>query len=181
MEKLRKLRPAFGEKGTVTAGNASSINDGAAAVPVLAGDKVKELGVTPQARILGYAIFSREPDQPFCRARIRHLSNRLGRADLCGPPPDHRRPLQRLPFQRGGFRAPTGINTQNQPARPEHDVRGQAHRGSAQDHLPGAEPHGQGRRPRYLRAKPAFHRPHQLEGPQIRGRSCGPHRPGDRW
>lgn len=61
-EKLRKLRPAFGEKGTVTAGNASSINDGAAAVLVLSGDKVKELGVTPQARILGYATFSREPE-----------------------------------------------------------------------------------------------------------------------
>jgi acetyl-CoA C-acetyltransferase len=61
-EKLRKLRPAFGEKGTVTAGNASSINDGAAAVLVLSGDKVKELGVTPQARILGYATFAREPE-----------------------------------------------------------------------------------------------------------------------
>lgn len=61
-DKLRKLRPAFGEKGTVTAGNASSINDGAAAVVVLSEDKVKELGVKPQARILGYATFSREPE-----------------------------------------------------------------------------------------------------------------------
>lgn len=61
-EKLRKLRPAFGEKGTVTAGNASSINDGAAAVMVLSGDKVRELGVKPQARILGYATFAREPE-----------------------------------------------------------------------------------------------------------------------
>jgi acetyl-CoA C-acetyltransferase len=61
-EKLRKLRPAFGEKGTVTAGNASSINDGAAAVVVLSGEKVKELGVKPQARILGYATFAREPE-----------------------------------------------------------------------------------------------------------------------
>src|SRR5262249_50628654 len=54
-EKLRKLRPAFGEKGTVTAGNASSINDGAAAVVVASGEKVKQLGLKPQARILGYA------------------------------------------------------------------------------------------------------------------------------
>jgi len=61
-EKLRKLRPAFGEKGTVTAGNASSINDGAAAVLVMSGQKVKELGVKPQARILGYATFAREPE-----------------------------------------------------------------------------------------------------------------------
>ncbi|HEX9047787.1 MAG TPA: thiolase family protein [Verrucomicrobiae bacterium] len=61
-EKLRKLRPAFGEKGTVTAGNASSINDGAAAVVVASEEKVKALGLTPQAKILGYATFSREPE-----------------------------------------------------------------------------------------------------------------------
>lgn len=61
-EKLRKLRPAFGEKGTVTAGNASSINDGAAAVLVLSGEMVEEFGIRPQARILGYATFSREPE-----------------------------------------------------------------------------------------------------------------------
>ncbi len=61
-EKLRKLRPAFGEKGTVTAGNASSINDGAAAVVVLSGEKARELGVKPQARILGYATYAREPE-----------------------------------------------------------------------------------------------------------------------
>ncbi len=61
-EKLRKLRPAFGEKGTVTAGNASSINDGAAAVVVLSTDKVKQLGIKPEARILGYATYAREPE-----------------------------------------------------------------------------------------------------------------------
>ena len=61
-EKLRKLRPAFGEKGTVTAGNASSINDGAAAVMVVSGEKVKQLGLRPQARILGYASYAREPE-----------------------------------------------------------------------------------------------------------------------
>ncbi len=61
-EKLRKLRPAFGEKGTVTAGNASSINDGAAAVVVASAEKVKQLGLKPQARILGYASYAREPE-----------------------------------------------------------------------------------------------------------------------
>jgi acetyl-CoA C-acetyltransferase len=61
-EKLRKLRPAFGEKGTVTAGNASSINDGAAALVVTGPDKVQSLGLKPQAKILGYATFSREPE-----------------------------------------------------------------------------------------------------------------------
>lgn len=61
-EKLRQLRPAFGKEGTITAGNASSINDGAAAVAVLSAEKVKALGVKPQARILGYATASREPE-----------------------------------------------------------------------------------------------------------------------
>jgi len=61
-EKLRQLRPAFGKDGTVTAGNASSINDGAAAVFVMSGGKVKATGVKPQARIVGYATASREPE-----------------------------------------------------------------------------------------------------------------------
>lgn len=61
-EKLRKLRPAFGEKGTITAGNASSINDGAAAVVVLSPEKVNAFGIQPQAKIRGYATFSQEPD-----------------------------------------------------------------------------------------------------------------------
>ncbi len=61
-QKLRALRPAFDAAGTVTAGNASSLNDGAAAVVVLSADRAAELGVRPQARILGYATFSREPE-----------------------------------------------------------------------------------------------------------------------
>ena len=61
-EKLRSLQPAFDKKGTVTAGNASSINDGAAAVVVLSAKKAEQLGVTPQAQVLGYATFSREPE-----------------------------------------------------------------------------------------------------------------------
>jgi acetyl-CoA C-acetyltransferase len=61
-EKLRSLQPAFGKTGTVTAGNASSINDGAAAVVVMSAAKAEELGVTPQATVLGYATFSREPE-----------------------------------------------------------------------------------------------------------------------
>jgi acetyl-CoA C-acetyltransferase len=61
-EKLRKLKPAFSEKGTVTAGNASSINDGAAALVVVSPEKVRELELKPQAKILGYATYSREPE-----------------------------------------------------------------------------------------------------------------------
>jgi acetyl-CoA C-acetyltransferase len=75
-EKLRKLRPAFGEKGTVTAGNASSINDGAAAIVVLSPEKVKDLGLKPEAKIVGYATFSREPEW-FTLAPIGAISNLL--------------------------------------------------------------------------------------------------------
>ncbi len=59
--KLPSLRPAFQKDGTVTAGNASSINDGAAAVVVMSQDKAKELGVKPIAKIIGQATASQEP------------------------------------------------------------------------------------------------------------------------
>lgn len=52
MESLSKLKPAFVEGGTVTAGNASGINDGAAAVIIMSESKAKELGIKPMARVL---------------------------------------------------------------------------------------------------------------------------------
>lgn len=61
-DKFRQLRPAFGKDGTVTAGNASSVNDGAAAIVVLSPEKANSLGVKPQARILGYSTASQEPE-----------------------------------------------------------------------------------------------------------------------
>ncbi|MEX0604892.1 MAG: acetyl-CoA C-acetyltransferase [Marinobacter sp.] len=54
-EGLAKMRPAFKKDGSVTAGNASSLNDGAAAVIVCSAEKAKELGLTPLATIRGYA------------------------------------------------------------------------------------------------------------------------------
>ncbi len=54
-EKLSRLRPAFKKDGTVTAGNASGINDGAAAAVVMSEDRAKELGVTSLATVLAYA------------------------------------------------------------------------------------------------------------------------------
>lgn len=60
--KLRSLKPAFSPEGTVTAGNASSINDGAAALLVASNAKCQQLGLKPQARIVGGATFSREPE-----------------------------------------------------------------------------------------------------------------------
>jgi acetyl-CoA C-acetyltransferase len=80
-EKLRKLRPAFGEKGTVTAGNASSINDGAAAVVVVSDEKFRQAGMKPQAKILGYASYAREPEW-FTLAPIGAISNLLKKLSL---------------------------------------------------------------------------------------------------
>jgi len=56
LEKLAALKPAFNPKGTVTAGNASQRSDGAAAVVLMSGEKVKELGVKPLARFVTYAV-----------------------------------------------------------------------------------------------------------------------------
>lgn len=55
VEKLSALKPAFKKDGTVTAGNASGINDGAAALVVMSADKAQELGIKPLARIISYA------------------------------------------------------------------------------------------------------------------------------
>jgi len=60
-EGLAKLRPAFKPDGVVTAGNASTINDGAAAVVVMSEEKARELGVTPEAIWLGSALEGVEP------------------------------------------------------------------------------------------------------------------------
>jgi acetyl-CoA C-acetyltransferase len=60
-ESLSALRPAFDKAGTVTAGNASGINDGAAAVVVSTPERAATLGVTPLARVLSYAISGVEP------------------------------------------------------------------------------------------------------------------------
>ena len=60
-ETLLKLRPAFKKDGTVSAGNASGINDGAAAVMVMSFSKAKELGLKPMARIVSYASAGVDP------------------------------------------------------------------------------------------------------------------------
>jgi acetyl-CoA C-acetyltransferase len=55
VEKMAKLRPAFKKDGTVTAGNASGINDGAAAVLLMSADKAKELGLEPVLKVKAFA------------------------------------------------------------------------------------------------------------------------------
>ena len=61
MEVLAKLRPAFKKGGTVTAGNASGLNDGAAALVLMTADKAKELGLKPMAKIVSYASAGVDP------------------------------------------------------------------------------------------------------------------------
>ena len=61
MEMLSRLKPAFKTDGVVTAGNASGINDGAAAAVVMSMEKAKSLGVTPLARIASYASAGVDP------------------------------------------------------------------------------------------------------------------------
>jgi 3-oxoadipyl-CoA thiolase len=63
MEKLAKLRPAFKKGGTVTAGNSSGINDGAAAVLVLSESAAVDAGIQPLARIVSSAVTGVEPDR----------------------------------------------------------------------------------------------------------------------
>ncbi len=84
LEDLARLRPVFRSGGTVTAGNASGINDGAAALLVVSGERGRELGLTPLARVLGSAVAGVEP-------------HRMG----VGPIPATRRLLERLGLQAG--------------------------------------------------------------------------------
>lgn len=62
LESLSRLRPAFRNEGTVTAGNASGINDGAAAVVLMSADEAARLGLKPLARIASWAHAGVEPD-----------------------------------------------------------------------------------------------------------------------
>ena len=61
-EKIPSLRPAFSKEGTVTAANASTLNDGAAALVLMSADKAEELGLKPIAKIKGYADAAQEPE-----------------------------------------------------------------------------------------------------------------------
>ncbi|QDW25530.1 acetyl-CoA C-acyltransferase [Pedobacter sp. KBS0701] len=61
-DKISSLKPVFKKDGTVTAANASTLNDGAAALVLMSADKAKELGLTPLAKILGYADAQQAPE-----------------------------------------------------------------------------------------------------------------------
>lgn len=61
-EKMKRLKPAFRADGTVTAGNASSVSDGAAALVVMARERAQRVGIRPLVRIVGFAASAREPE-----------------------------------------------------------------------------------------------------------------------
>ena len=61
-EALAKLKPAFRKDGSVTAGNASGLNDGAAALVLATGEAAAKAGLKPRARVLGYAVAGVRPE-----------------------------------------------------------------------------------------------------------------------
>jgi len=81
LEKIPALRPAFTKDGTVTAANASTINDGAAALVLMSKVKAKELGLQPLATIKSYADAAREPEW-FTVAPAKALPKALDKANI---------------------------------------------------------------------------------------------------
>ncbi len=81
VESLTKLRPVFMKDGTITAGNAPSTNDGAAAVVVMSAEKAQKLGVKPLARVTGYVTAGTPPAELFEAPiiAVRALLDKLGK------------------------------------------------------------------------------------------------------
>lgn len=80
-EKIPALRAVFAKEGTITAANASTINDGAAATILMSAEKAKELGLEPLATIRGYADAAQEPEW-FTTAPAKALPIALGKAGV---------------------------------------------------------------------------------------------------
>ncbi len=81
MDKIPALRAAFTKDGTVTAANASTINDGGAALVLMSADKAKELNITPIAKIISYADAAHEPKW-FTTAPAKALPKALAKANI---------------------------------------------------------------------------------------------------
>lgn len=81
LEKIPALKPAFTKEGTVTAANASTINDGAAALVLISKDKAQELGLQPLATLTGFADAAREPEW-FTVAPAKALPKALDKANI---------------------------------------------------------------------------------------------------
>jgi acetyl-CoA C-acetyltransferase len=88
MEVLGKLKPAFRENGTVTAGNACPLNDGAAAVLIMSEEKAKRLGLQPKARILASSVAAIRPEImglgpiPAIQALLKEAGVKIGEVDV---------------------------------------------------------------------------------------------------
>jgi acetyl-CoA C-acetyltransferase len=80
-DKINTLQPAFTKEGTVTAANASTMNDGAAAILLMSGEKLKELGLQPIAKIISYADAEHDPKW-FTTAPSLALPKALSKASL---------------------------------------------------------------------------------------------------
>ena len=80
-DKIPTLRPVFQKDGTVTAANASTINDGAAALILMSKEKAEELGVKPLAKITGYADAAHEPEW-FTTAPVKAIPKAIKKAGL---------------------------------------------------------------------------------------------------
>ena len=81
IEKIPTLRPVFSKDGTVTAANASTLNDGAAALVIMSAEKAKALNLKPIAKIIGYADASHEPKW-FTTAPAKALPKALEKAGI---------------------------------------------------------------------------------------------------
>ncbi|RPE14283.1 acetyl-CoA C-acyltransferase [Chitinophaga lutea] len=80
-DKMPTLKPAFQKDGTITAANASKINDGAAAVVLVSGEKLKELGLKPLAKIISFADASQAPEW-FTTTPVKAITKALKKAGL---------------------------------------------------------------------------------------------------
>jgi len=80
-DKFKNLRPVFKKDGTITAGNASTLNDGAAAIVLMSEEKAKELNIKPIAKIISYADASQEPEW-FTTAPAKAIPIALEKANL---------------------------------------------------------------------------------------------------
>ncbi|MFY0254450.1 acetyl-CoA C-acyltransferase [Chitinophaga sp. 30R24] len=80
-EKVSSLKPSFQKDGTITAANASNINDGAAAVVLVSGEKLKELGLKPLAKIISFADASQAPEW-FTTTPVKAINKALAKAGL---------------------------------------------------------------------------------------------------
>jgi acetyl-CoA C-acetyltransferase len=80
-DKIPTLKPTFQKDGTITAANASNLNDGAAAVLLVSAEKLKELGLKPLAKIISFADASQAPEW-FTTTPVKAINNALAKAKL---------------------------------------------------------------------------------------------------